>query len=50
MYYPLFEYIFLLRHISIQSNYLQAIYIRFYENYDTYNGSLFLGLINFLYY
>jgi hypothetical protein len=33
--YPLLEDILLLRHVSVQSNHLQTIYIGFYENYYT---------------
>jgi hypothetical protein len=35
-YYPLLEYVLLLRYVSLQSNHLQAIYIWYYENYYTY--------------
>jgi hypothetical protein len=34
---------FLLRHILLQSNHVQVIYIRFYENYFTYNRSVVFG-------
>jgi hypothetical protein len=33
IYCPLLEDILLLRHVSVQSNHLQAIYIGLYENY-----------------
>jgi hypothetical protein len=40
---PLLEVLTLLQHVSVQSNHLQAIYIGFYENYYTNNGSVFSG-------
>jgi hypothetical protein len=41
--YSLLEDVLLLRHVSVQSNYLQAIYIWSYVNYYTYNRSIVFG-------